>query len=189
MCLPATVCYLHAYKAVSVPEYEATRRKAAFGKTILCPEVPVQGMQVNLRNTERFEDMIQQSIDSLNTVALVPVTSVPNHNAYFHLAHVLVKVKIHTVADLFAFVRFNSKTTTVGRRIQLLDVACQEVGEGCSQRESGIKEGQSRITSPCIVIDQVAYPLRAQSYPLSLDHDYTPQNRATARRTISISFL
>ncbi len=84
-------------------------------------------MQTDCSYRDSVEDMIYQSFDRISTITLVPVRSISNHNADFNLACILVKVEIHAVSDLFAFECFNGKTTTVGRRRQFLDVACQEV--------------------------------------------------------------
>ena len=76
--------------------------KAAFVEAFLGAVIPIQSCEVDPFQASASENMVQEQIDGLHPVALVPVIAVADHDTKLGLALNVIDIIINAIADMFS---------------------------------------------------------------------------------------
>jgi hypothetical protein len=79
------------------------------------PDVLFQGLEIDSVKLCLPENVIKQSHYCISSIALIPVTTVANHNSQFGTALSLVDVIVRTVANVFTVLVFDSEPAASSR--------------------------------------------------------------------------
>ena len=83
--------------------------EAAFLKALLCPDVPIQCLEVNSFQIGLRKSVVEHGANGVSAVAAIPVSPVTNHDAELGLSFSVVYVEIAAIADMSTIQGFNGE--------------------------------------------------------------------------------
>lgn len=107
--LPLAAKQFHQDKIISFAYDATTHGKATFTETLLSPFIRFQCLQMDSYGINLVKDVLYKRNHRIGTIALVPVTAVTYHDAYFGFALCPINAVAGAVTDVPAIAGFYGK--------------------------------------------------------------------------------